>query len=143
MADVGCYIAFYKSREKAQYLSIFSKRLSNTTLTHILFIQRSVTNVLTFYRKAKVKLLLLKVLILSRHYIPALCRHSKCFFRSLETMLSVFKIFVFAFNRFALAKFNFLFFNFKYSYLGTLTNFHLSDPIYKLTSHKLSSIYHL
>ena len=42
-----------------------------------------------------------------RHYIPALHRRSKCFFRSLETMLSVFKIFVFAFNRFALAKFSF------------------------------------
>ena len=42
-----------------------------------------------------------------RHYIPALLRRSKCFFRSLETMLSVFKIFVFAFNRFAFAKFSF------------------------------------
>jgi len=43
-----------------------------------------------------------------RHYIPALHRRSKCFFRSLETMLSVFKIFVFTFNRFALAKSYFL-----------------------------------
>ena len=42
-----------------------------------------------------------------RHYIPALPRRSKCFFSSLETMLSVFKIFVFAFNSFALAKFSF------------------------------------
>lgn len=42
-----------------------------------------------------------------RHYIPALHRRSKCFFRSLETMLAVFKIFVSAFNKFALAKFSF------------------------------------
>ena len=39
-----------------------------------------------------------------RHYIPALHRHSKCFFRSIETAKSVFKIFVNAFNQFALAK---------------------------------------
>ena len=42
-----------------------------------------------------------------RHYIPALRRRSKCFFRSIETIKAVFKIFVFAFNKFALAKFNF------------------------------------
>ena len=42
-----------------------------------------------------------------RHYIPALHRRSKCFFRSIETIKAVFKIFVFAFNRFALAKFSF------------------------------------
>ena len=42
-----------------------------------------------------------------RHYIPALRRKSKCFFRSLETMKAVFKIFVHAFNQFALAKFDF------------------------------------
>ena len=40
-----------------------------------------------------------------RHYIPALHRRSKCFFRSIETMNAVFKIFVLAFNKFALAKF--------------------------------------
>ena len=40
-----------------------------------------------------------------RHYIPALYRRSKCFFRSVETMNAVFKIFVHAFNEFALAKF--------------------------------------
>ena len=40
-----------------------------------------------------------------RHYIPALHRRSKCFFRSLDTMKAVFKIFVHAFNKFALAKF--------------------------------------
>ena len=40
-----------------------------------------------------------------RHYIPALHRRSKCFFRSIETMNAVFKIFVHAFNKFALAKF--------------------------------------
>ena len=42
-----------------------------------------------------------------RHYIPALHRRSKCFFRSIETITAVFKIFVFAFNKFALAKFYF------------------------------------
>ena len=42
-----------------------------------------------------------------RHYIPALHRRSKCFFRSLETAKAVFKIFVNAFNQFALAKNNF------------------------------------
>jgi len=36
-----------------------------------------------------------------RRYIPALQRRSKCFFRSLETMNAVFKIFVHAFNNFA------------------------------------------
>ncbi|MDO4504562.1 MAG: hypothetical protein Q4B84_05460 [Clostridia bacterium] len=40
-----------------------------------------------------------------RHYIHALHRRSKCFFRSIETMNAVFKIFVSAFNKFALAKF--------------------------------------
>ena len=40
-----------------------------------------------------------------RHYIPALHRRSKCFFRSLDTMMAVFKIFVHAFNKFALPKF--------------------------------------
>ena len=40
-----------------------------------------------------------------RHYIPPLRRKSKCFFRSIETARAVFKIFVFAFNKFALAKF--------------------------------------
>ena len=42
-----------------------------------------------------------------RHYIPALHRRSKCFFRSLETAKAVFKIFVNAFNLFARAKKNF------------------------------------
>ena len=40
-----------------------------------------------------------------RHYIPALKRKSKCFFRSINTMKAVFKIFVYAFNNFASAKF--------------------------------------
>ena len=40
-----------------------------------------------------------------RYYIPALHRRSKCFFRSIETINAVFKIFVNAFNKFALAKF--------------------------------------
>ena len=40
-----------------------------------------------------------------RHYIPPLRRKSKCFFRSIDTMKAVFKIFVYAFNNFASAKF--------------------------------------
>ena len=40
-----------------------------------------------------------------RHYIPPLRRKSKCFFRSIETAKSIFKIFVSAFNKFTLAKF--------------------------------------
>lgn len=40
-----------------------------------------------------------------RHYIPPLRRKSKCFFRSIDTAKSVFKIFVNAFNNFALHKF--------------------------------------
>ena len=39
-----------------------------------------------------------------RHYIPPLRRKSKCFFRSIETAKAVFKIFIFAFNKFALSK---------------------------------------
>ena len=42
-----------------------------------------------------------------RHYIPPLKRKSKCFFRSIDTMKAVFKIFVYAFNNFASCKFNF------------------------------------
>ena len=40
-----------------------------------------------------------------RHYIPALRLKSKCFFRSVETMKAVFKLFVHAFNQFSLSKF--------------------------------------
>ena len=36
-----------------------------------------------------------------RHYIPPLRRKSKCFFRSIHTAKSVFKIFVLAFNKFS------------------------------------------
>ena len=40
-----------------------------------------------------------------RYYIPPLRRNSKCFFRSIHTAKAVLKIFVHAFNKFALAKF--------------------------------------
>ena len=40
-----------------------------------------------------------------RHYIPALPRRSQCFFSSIATINAVFKIFVHAFNKFALTKF--------------------------------------
>lgn len=39
-----------------------------------------------------------------RHYIPALKRRSKCFFRSIEKMKAVFDIFVNAFNLIAASK---------------------------------------
>lgn len=39
-----------------------------------------------------------------RHYIPALHRRSKCFFRSLDTVKAVLKVFVNAFNNFAAHK---------------------------------------
>ena len=42
-----------------------------------------------------------------KHYIPLLRRKSKCFFRSIDTAKSVFKIFVNAFNNFSSCKFNF------------------------------------
>ncbi len=42
-----------------------------------------------------------------RHYIPALHRRFACFFRSIETMKAVMKIFQFAFNSFASYKKNY------------------------------------
>ena len=41
-----------------------------------------------------------------RHYIPLLKRRSRCFARSLETLQAVLEVFVEAYNRFGLAKFN-------------------------------------
>ena len=43
-----------------------------------------------------------------RHYIPALHRRSKCFFRSIETINAVFKIFVHALNKMLLPSFSIL-----------------------------------
>ena len=42
-----------------------------------------------------------------RHYIPALRRKSRCFFRSFDTIFAVFTLFVSAFNNFCLAKLKF------------------------------------
>jgi len=42
-----------------------------------------------------------------RHYIPVLARRSRCFCRSLETLQAVVDVFVEAYNRFGLAKYNF------------------------------------
>ncbi len=42
-----------------------------------------------------------------RHYIPSLARRSRCFPRSLETLKAVISVFVEAYNRFGLAKYNF------------------------------------
>jgi hypothetical protein len=35
-----------------------------------------------------------------RHYIPGLARRRKCFYRLLETLYAVMKLFVYAYNRF-------------------------------------------
>ena len=40
-----------------------------------------------------------------RHYIPGFARRSKCFYRKIETVIAVMAVFVRAFNRFALKKF--------------------------------------
>jgi len=42
-----------------------------------------------------------------RHYIPVLARRSRCFARTIETLLAVVTVFVEAYNRFGLAKQNF------------------------------------
>ena len=39
-----------------------------------------------------------------RHYIPGLARRSRCFYRSIETLLAVVSVFVDAYNKFAEAK---------------------------------------
>lgn len=42
-----------------------------------------------------------------RHYIPILARRSRCFARKIETLKAVVSVFVDAYNRFGLAKFNY------------------------------------
>lgn len=42
-----------------------------------------------------------------RHYIPTLARRSKCFSRKLETLKIVLEVFVNAYNRFGLAKYQY------------------------------------
>ena len=39
-----------------------------------------------------------------RHYIPGLARRRRCFYRRLDTLLAVLKVFVWAYNRFGQAK---------------------------------------
>ena len=41
-----------------------------------------------------------------RHYIPLLARRSRCFARKLETLQAVIEVFVDAYNRFGIAKYN-------------------------------------
>ena len=41
-----------------------------------------------------------------RHYIPILARRSRCFARKLETLRAVIEVFVDAYNRFGIAKYN-------------------------------------
>ena len=41
-----------------------------------------------------------------RRYIPGFARHSKCFYRKIETVIAVMAVFVRAFNLFALKKFH-------------------------------------
>ena len=42
-----------------------------------------------------------------RHYIPILARRSRCFPRKLETLYAVVEVFVTAYNRFGIAKYNY------------------------------------
>ncbi len=42
-----------------------------------------------------------------RHYIPMLARRSRCFPRKLETLYAVVEVFVTAYNRFGIAKYNY------------------------------------
>lgn len=42
-----------------------------------------------------------------RHYIPILARKSRCFPRKLETLKKVLEVFVYAYNKFGLAKLNY------------------------------------
>jgi IS1 family transposase len=42
-----------------------------------------------------------------RHFIPLLRRRSRCFARSIETLIAVIEVFVEAYNRFGLAKFKY------------------------------------
>ncbi|MGN1412430.1 MAG: hypothetical protein ACI4WH_08005, partial [Oscillospiraceae bacterium] len=42
-----------------------------------------------------------------RHYIPILARRSKCFSRKFETIKIVLEVFVDAYNRFGLAKYQY------------------------------------
>lgn len=42
-----------------------------------------------------------------RHYIPTLARRSRCFPRKLENLQTVLSLFVAAYNRFGLAKYNY------------------------------------
>ena len=41
-----------------------------------------------------------------RHYIPLLARRSRCFARKLETLRAVIEVFIDAYNRFGIAKYN-------------------------------------
>jgi len=43
-----------------------------------------------------------------RHYIPLLARRSRCFARKIETLYAVLEVFIEAYNRFGIAKMNFL-----------------------------------
>jgi len=43
-----------------------------------------------------------------RHYIPLLARRSRCFARKIETLYAVLEVFVEAYNRFGIAKMNFM-----------------------------------
>ena len=42
-----------------------------------------------------------------RHYIPILARRSRCFARSIDTLIAVISVFVEAYNRFGYAKYHF------------------------------------
>lgn len=112
---VGYDIAFDKSRERIQQLVDNSPKAS-----HYYSDSYSAYEEICYYRthtslKNKSQTYTVEgINSVLRHYSPSLCRKSKCFFRSLDTAKSVFKIFVNAFNNFALHKF--LYPSLKYSF---------------------------
>lgn len=103
---VGYDIAFDKSRERIQRLVDSSPKAE-----HYYSDAYSAYNEVSYYgihTSLKNKSQTFTVEGVSsdlQHYIPPLRRRSKCFFRSIHTAKAVFKIFVHAFNNFALHKF--------------------------------------
>ena len=101
---VGYDIAFDKSRERIQKLVDSSPKDD-----HYYSVAYSVYSEICYYGthsalKNKCKTYVVEGVNSDlRHYIPPLRRRSKCFFRSIKTAKAVFKIFVLAFNKFALA----------------------------------------
>ena len=105
---VGCDVAFDKSRERIQRLvdrSVKARQYYSDAYLAYAEVRHEGTH--TSLKNKNRTYSVEGVNSDLRHYIPALHRRSKCFFRSLETVKAVFKIFVSAFNLFARAKKNF------------------------------------